>query len=47
MLFLICGVSLGMTGKQRDSSAKFLYDIAKGIGFIAVVGGMVSGQLSL
>ena len=35
-----------MTGKQRDSSAKFLYDMAKGIGLIAVVGGTVGGQVS-
>ena len=35
-----------MTDKQRDSTAKFLYDMAKGIGLIAVVGGMVSGQVS-
>jgi hypothetical protein len=33
-----------MTDKQRDSAAKFLYDMAKGIGLIAVVGGMVGGQ---
>ncbi len=35
-----------MTDKQRESSAKFLYDMAKGIGLIAVVGGMVGGQVS-
>jgi len=34
-----------MTDRQRDSTAKFLYDMAKGVGLIAVVGGMVSGQL--
>ena len=33
-----------MTDRQRDSSAKFLYDMAKGVGLIAVVGGMVGGQ---
>ena len=33
-----------MTDRQRDSAAKFLYDMAKGIGLIAVVGGMASGQ---
>jgi hypothetical protein len=33
-----------MTDRQRDSTAKFLYDMAKGVGLIAVVGGMVSGQ---
>ena len=35
-----------MTDRQRDSTAKFLYDMAKGVGLIAVVGGMVSGQVS-
>ncbi len=35
-----------MTDRQRDSTAKFLYDMAKGVGLIAVVGGMVSGQTS-
>ena len=34
-----------MTDRQRDSVAKFLYDMAKGIGLIAVVGGMVGGQV--
>jgi len=33
-----------MSDKQRDSTAKFLYDLAKGVGLIAVVGGLVSGQ---
>ena len=33
-----------MTDRQRDSTAKFLYDMAKGVGLIAVVGGTVSGQ---
>ena len=36
-----------MTDRQRDSTAKFLYDMAKGVGLIAVVGGMVSGQANL
>jgi hypothetical protein len=35
-----------MTERQRDSSAKFLYDLAKGVGLIAAVGGLVSGQTS-
>ena len=35
-----------MSGRQRDSTAKFLYDMAKGIGLIAMVGGLVSGQAS-
>lgn len=33
-----------MSSRQRESTAKFLYDMAKGVGLIAVVGGMVSGQ---
>ena len=33
-----------MNHRQRESTAKFLYDMAKGIGLIAVVGGLVSGQ---
>jgi len=35
-----------MTDQQRESAAKFLYDMAKGIGLIAIVGGSVSGQAS-
>jgi hypothetical protein len=35
-----------MSDRQRESTAKFLYDMAKGIGLIAVVGGLVSGQAS-
>lgn len=35
-----------MTERQRDSSAKFLYDLAKGVGLISVVGGSVGGQAS-
>jgi hypothetical protein len=27
-----------MTDRQRDSSVKFLYDLAKGVGLIALVG---------
>ena len=33
-----------MSSRQRESTAKFLYDMAKGVGLIAVVGGLVSGQ---
>jgi len=33
-----------MNDQQRESTAKFLYDMAKGVGLIAAVGGMVSGQ---
>jgi len=33
-----------MSGQQRESTVKFLYDMAKGIGLIAVVGGLVGGQ---
>ena len=35
-----------MNDQQRESTAKFLYDMAKGVGLIAVVGGLVSGQTS-
>jgi len=35
-----------MTDRQRDNTAKFLYDIAKGVGLIAVVGGLVSGHVT-
>jgi hypothetical protein len=35
-----------MTDRQRESTAKFLYDMAKGVGLIAVVGGMMAGQVS-
>jgi hypothetical protein len=35
-----------MNDQQRESTAKFLYDMAKGIGLIAVVGGLVGGQAS-
>lgn len=35
-----------MNSQQRESTAKFLYDMAKGVGLIAVVGGLVSGQIS-
>jgi fucose 4-O-acetylase-like acetyltransferase len=35
-----------MSDRQRESTAKFLYDMAKGVGLIAVVGGMVSGQVN-
>ena len=35
-----------MSSRQRESTAKFLYDMAKGIGLIAVVGGLVGGQAS-
>ncbi len=35
-----------MNDQQRESTAKFLYDMAKGVGLIAVVGGLVGGQAS-
>ncbi|HEX9285302.1 MAG TPA: hypothetical protein VF879_06495 [Nitrospirales bacterium] len=35
-----------MNDQQRESTAKFLYDMAKGVGLIAVVSGVVSGQTS-
>lgn len=33
-----------MTHRQRDSTAKYLYDLSKGIGLITVVGPWVTGQ---
>jgi len=33
-----------MNSRQRESTTKFLYDMAKGIGLITVVGGLASGQ---
>jgi hypothetical protein len=35
-----------MTDRQLESAEKFLYDMAKGVGLIAVVGGLVGGQAS-
>ena len=36
-----------MNDQQRESTAKFLYDMAKGVGLIAVVGGLASGQATI
>ena len=36
-----------MTKKQRESAAKYLYDISKGIALLAVVGNIVQGKWSL
>ena len=36
-----------MTDRQLESAAKFLYDMAKGVGLIAVVGGLVGGQATV
>lgn len=35
-----------MTAKQRESSAKYLYDLSKGIILLTVVSPMVTGQFS-
>ena len=35
-----------MNDRQRENTAKFLYDMAKGIGLIVVVGGLVGGQVN-
>lgn len=35
-----------MNDRQRESAAKFLYDIAKGVALIAVVSPWVTGHLS-
>lgn len=36
-----------MTKKQRESTAKYLYDISKGIALIAVIGNLVQGKWEL
>ena len=36
-----------MTKKQRESTAKYLYDISKGIALLAVVGNIVQGKWEL
>jgi len=33
-----------MTKKQKESTAKYLYDISKGIALLAVVSNMVQGK---
>lgn len=33
-----------MTEKQRENTAKYLYDISKGIALLAVVGNLVQGK---
>ena len=35
---------MSMTQQQRESTAKYLYDFSKGVGLIAIVGGLVGGQ---
>jgi hypothetical protein len=35
---------MNMTQRQLESTAKYLYDFSKGVGLIAVVGGLVGGQ---
>ena len=36
-----------MIKKQRESTAKYLYDISKGIALLAVVGNIVQGKWEL
>ena len=36
-----------MTKKQREGTAKYLYDISKGIALLAVVGNIVQGKWEL
>ncbi len=36
-----------MTKKQRESTAKYLYDISKGIALLAVIGNLVQGKWEL
>jgi len=33
-----------MNEKQKESSAKYLYDISKGVALLAVIGNMVQGK---
>ena len=33
-----------MTNKQRESTAKYLYDISKGIALVAIVGNFIKGK---
>jgi hypothetical protein len=35
-----------MISRQQENTAKFLYDMAKGVGLIAVIGGFISGQVT-
>ncbi|MEK7765704.1 MAG: hypothetical protein AAB368_05655 [bacterium] len=35
-----------MTKRQRESTAKYLYDLSKGVILITVIGPVVSGQFS-
>jgi len=35
-----------MNDRQRESAAKFLYDLAKGVALIVLVGPWVTGQAS-
>ena len=39
-------LSLNMTPRQRESAAKFLYDLAKGVALLTVVSPWVRGQES-
>jgi hypothetical protein len=36
-----------MNRKQKESTAKYLYDISKGIALLAVVGNMVQGKWNI
>ena len=52
MCFAFCILSLrvimwSMTKKQRESTAKYLYDISKGIALLAVIGNLVQGKWEL
>lgn len=37
-------ISTCMNKKQRENTAKYLYDISKGIALLAVVGNLVQGK---
>lgn len=36
-----------MTKKQRESTAKYLYDVSKGTALLAVIGNIVQGKWEL
>lgn len=43
----VFGILLFMTKKQRESTAKYLYDISKGIALLTVVGNFTKDKLDI
>ncbi|MCF6157951.1 MAG: hypothetical protein E3K32_05135 [wastewater metagenome] len=41
-LCVMYNISITMTKKQRENTAKYLYDISKGIALLAIIGNFVS-----